>query len=56
MWLDFGIYLEYKITDDRDDPDILEFKPLFEKKLRAGRGHAQPDLRERSGRELGSRP
>lgn len=31
MWLDFGIYLEYKIADDRDDPDILEFKPLFEK-------------------------
>jgi len=31
MWLDFGIYVEYKIADDRDDPDILEFKPLFEK-------------------------
>ncbi len=53
MWLDFGVYVEYKLADDRDDPDVFEFKPLLEKELRADRGHAQPDLRKGDRRKLG---
>lgn len=49
LWVDTGLYLEYKWAGDDDDPDVIEAKLLFEKTLSALRNRLNVTFEEELG-------